>query len=119
MSRGRRGSLGQQKLLTQESRRMSTKIVARMAPAQCRAARALLDMTQSQLAKAAELGLSTVVDFERERRLVSDEATKTMRSALERFGVEFIDENGGGPGVRLRKRQQKKGLSGGVERRST
>ena len=31
-----------------------------------------------------------------------------IRSALEAAGVEFIDENGGGPGVRLRKRQQKK-----------
>jgi hypothetical protein len=29
-----------------------------------------------------------------------------IRSALERAGIEFIDENGGGPGVRLRKRQK-------------
>ena len=28
---------------------------------------------------------------------------------LKRAGIEFIEENGGGPGVRLRKRQQKKG----------
>jgi hypothetical protein len=32
-----------------------------------------------------------------------------IRSALESAGIVFIDENGGGPGVRLRKRQQKKG----------
>jgi len=32
-----------------------------------------------------------------------------LKRALEAAGVEFIDENGGGPGVRLRKRQQKKG----------
>ena len=32
-----------------------------------------------------------------------------IRRALESAGVEFIDENGGGPGVRLRKRQPKKG----------
>ncbi len=31
-----------------------------------------------------------------------------IRRALEAAGIEFIDENGGGPGVRLRKRQQKK-----------
>jgi hypothetical protein len=31
-----------------------------------------------------------------------------IRSAFELAGVEFIDENGGGPGVRLRKRHQKK-----------
>jgi transcriptional regulator with XRE-family HTH domain len=63
----------------------------------------MLDMTQSQLARAAELGLSTVVDFERERRSVSEEAALALRNTLERAGVEFIDENGGGPGVRLRK----------------
>jgi hypothetical protein len=31
-----------------------------------------------------------------------------IRTALETAGIDFIDENGGGPGVRLRKRQQKK-----------
>jgi hypothetical protein len=31
-----------------------------------------------------------------------------LTKALEAAGIEFIDENGGGPGVRLRKRQQKK-----------
>ena len=31
-----------------------------------------------------------------------------VRRALESAGVEFIDENGGGPGVRLRKRQRAK-----------
>ena len=34
---------------------------------------------------------------------------RAIRQALESAGVEFIDENGGGPGVRLRKRQLKKG----------
>jgi hypothetical protein len=33
----------------------------------------------------------------------------SLQEALEAAGVEFIDENGGGPGVRLRKRQQRKG----------
>ena len=76
-----------------------------MPPAQSRAARALLDMTQSELAAAAGLGLSTVVDFERSRRPVSMEAIRLMRGALESAGIEFIAENGGGPGIRLRKRQ--------------
>ena len=31
-----------------------------------------------------------------------------IRSALELAGIDFIDENGGGPGVRLRKRQRAK-----------
>jgi hypothetical protein len=33
----------------------------------------------------------------------------SIRRALESAGIEFIEENGGGPGVRLRKRQPKKG----------
>lgn len=74
-----------------------------MTPAQTRAARSLLSMTQSQLAELAQLGLSTVVDFERERRSVSEEAMQGILRALEKAGVEFIDENGGGAGVRLRK----------------
>ena len=74
-----------------------------MSPAQCRAARAILNMTQPRLAEVANLGLSTVVDFEKTRRQVSQEAIEGMQAALERAGVEFIDENGGGPGVRLRK----------------
>jgi transcriptional regulator with XRE-family HTH domain len=83
------------------------KLLIKMTPAQSRAARSLLDMTQSQLASSAELGLSTVVDFERERRPVSEEAAKALHRALEKAGIEFIDENGGGLGVRLRKRSQK------------
>lgn len=74
-----------------------------MTPEQCRAARALVDMTQPKLAEAAGLGLSTVVDFERARRSVSSEAIGSIRRALEAAGVAFISQNGGGPGVRLRK----------------
>lgn len=73
-----------------------------MTPAQCRAARSLLDLTQTQLSVVARVGLSTVVDFEKQRRTVSEEAMLQLKTALERAGVEFIDENGGGPGVRLK-----------------
>jgi DNA-binding XRE family transcriptional regulator len=68
-----------------------------MTPAQCRAARALLGITQAQLARAAKLGLSTVVDFEKER-LVSEEAVRAIQTALQR---EFMDENGVGEGLLL------------------
>ena len=87
---------------------MSTENVEKITPAQSRGARALLDMTQPQLASKSGLGLSTVVDFERSRRPVSKEAIRAIRLALEDAGLEFIDENGGGPGVRLRKRQRLK-----------
>ena len=88
---------------------MSTENVDRIiTPEQSRGARALLNMTQPQLASKSGLGLSTVVDFERSRRPVSKEAIRSICNALKDAGVEFIDENGGGPGVRLRKRQRPK-----------
>ena len=73
-----------------------------MTPAQCKAARALLDITQSNLAEAADLGLSTVVDFEKERRQVSPDAVAALENALEHAGITFI-RHGGGEGVFLRK----------------
>src|SRR3979411_1352367 len=69
-----------------------------MTPAQCRAARALLEITQSELAAKSRLGLSTVVDFEKGRRQVSDDAIRAMQTALERSGIEF-NENGAGIGL--------------------
>jgi transcriptional regulator with XRE-family HTH domain len=72
-----------------------------MTPAQCRAARALLDWTQIALAAAARLGESTVIDFERSRRAVTEASIAAMRRALEAAGVEFT--NGDQPGVRLRR----------------
>jgi transcriptional regulator with XRE-family HTH domain len=62
-------------------------------PAQCRAARALLDMTQPDLAERSGLGLSTVVDFEKSRRQVSDRAIDDLRTALERAGVQFVRQD--------------------------
>lgn len=74
-----------------------------MTPAQARAARALIGMTQGTLAEAASVSLSTVVDFERERRAVAPPSVAAIRDALEAAGVEFISANGGGPGVRSKK----------------
>ena len=83
---------------------MSTENVDEVSAAQVKAARALIGLTQPALAAKANLGLSTVVDFERGRRQLSLEAIQALRIALEKAGVEFIAENGGGAGVRLRKR---------------
>lgn len=74
-----------------------------MTPALCRAARALLDISQPELAELAGVGLSTVYDFEKERRSVSARSVSVMKVALENAGIQFIPENGGGVGVRLRK----------------
>jgi transcriptional regulator with XRE-family HTH domain len=76
---------------------------------QLRAARGLLGWSQSKLAARAGLSLPTVKRVEIDLGLrVSDEARNKLQRALESGGVEFIEENGGGPGVRLRKRHQKK-----------
>jgi len=75
---------------------------------QCRAARGLLDWTQQQLADAARIGVATVRLFENEAAETRHATLAVVRRAFELAGVEFIDENGGGPGVRLRKRHQKK-----------
>ncbi len=76
---------------------------------QCRAARGLLDWTQQELADAARIGVATLRIFEAEGAETRHATLVVLRQALESAGVEFIDENGGGPGVRLRKRQLKKG----------
>ncbi|MGB0440924.1 MAG: helix-turn-helix transcriptional regulator, partial [Paracoccaceae bacterium] len=68
-----------------------------------RAARAILGMNQGALAEKAGVSLSTIVDFEKERRVVAAATIAAIRAALEAAGVEFIDENGGGAGVRLAK----------------
>jgi transcriptional regulator with XRE-family HTH domain len=86
---------------------MSTENVDVLYAEQSKAGRALLGMSQPDLAKAAGIGLSTIVDFEKRRRSVSIESVRKIRKTLERAGVEFIAENGGGAGVRLRKRRGK------------
>ena len=58
-------------------------------------------MTQRALADAAGVGLSTVIDFERQRRPVAASTVAAIRAALEAAGVEFT--NGDAPGVRLRR----------------
>lgn len=79
-----------------------------ISPAQSRAARALVGLSQADLASAAGVGISTVRDIETERRQVSEEMVAAIRQALERAGVSFIAENGGGAGVRLAKRTRSK-----------
>jgi len=64
-----------------------------------------MDWSQDQLASAARVGNSTVRDFEAGRRIPQPSNLAAIRTALEAAGVEFISENGGGPGVRLRKQQ--------------
>ena len=74
---------------------------------QLRMARAAVGWGVRELAEKAGVTANTVTRIENG----SDARQSTMDSlqqALEAAGVMFIDENGGGPGVRLRKRQQRK-----------
>jgi transcriptional regulator with XRE-family HTH domain len=76
---------------------------------QIRAARGLLGWSQTELANRAGLSLPTVKRVEAGAGpRVSDEARRRIQKALEAGGAQFVSENGGGPGVRLRKRQGKK-----------
>jgi transcriptional regulator with XRE-family HTH domain len=75
-------------------------------PAQCRGARGLLGWSQSDLSEASKTATKTIADFERGAREPYLRTLQDVRGALEKAGVEFIEENGGGPGVRLRKAQR-------------
>lgn len=69
---------------------------------QCRAARALLNWTQEMLAEKVSVSDVSIRAFERGGKM-RESNRKQIHDALEAAGVEFIPENGGGPGVRLRK----------------
>src|SRR6266446_8979161 len=77
---------------------------------QMRAARAFLRWRAEDLARQSAVGVATI----RRAELADNETSMTapndlsVRRALEAAGVEFIDENGGGPGVRLKQRQRPK-----------
>jgi ribosome-binding protein aMBF1 (putative translation factor) len=77
---------------------------------QIRAARALLRWSAEDLAQRSAVGVATI----RRAEVTEDKTSLTIpnnsaiRTSLEIAGVEFIDENGGGPGVRLRKHQRSK-----------
>lgn len=72
-----------------------------ISPEQCRGARGMLDMSRDELAKASAVAQATIADFETGRRRPYPRTIGALRTALEAAGVEFIAENGGGPGVRL------------------
>ena len=77
---------------------MSTPLIRR----QCRAARGLLGWSQQKLAEAARISQATVASFESGMSTPMINNLLAMKAALEAAGVEFIPENGGGPGVRMK-----------------
>jgi hypothetical protein len=77
----------------------------KISSAQLRAARALIRWTALDLAKASKVGVATI----RRAEVMDGEIPVTLpneaaiRSALEGAGIEFIEDNGGGEGVRFRR----------------
>lgn len=77
---------------------------------QVKAARALLAWSQEDMALAADVSLPTVKRLEANDGPIGGrkDTVQKLKGALEKAGVEFIAENGAGPGVRLSKRQRLK-----------
>jgi predicted transcriptional regulator len=90
---------------------MVNKSILKVSIRQLKAARALLAWSQMQLADAANVSIPTIKRLEAQEGLLGgrDETGSKIRQALEASGIVFIEENGGGSGVRLGRRQQKKG----------
>ena len=65
-------------------------------------ARAALGLGVRDLAKLAKVSPNTVTRFERGESM-QERTLDALKAALEKAGVEFIPQNGKGPGVRLRK----------------
>jgi len=69
---------------------------------QCRAGRALVEITRGQLAVRSRVDELIIEQFERNIELPGPNAITSIQKALEELGAVFIAENGGGVGVRLK-----------------
>jgi DNA-binding XRE family transcriptional regulator len=65
-----------------------------ISPGQCRAARALLNWTQEELAKKVGVALRTIRDFENERRQPLKVVRSSIQQAFEQAGIEFLESEG-------------------------
>lgn len=77
-----------------------------LSPAQCRAARALLNWSQTDLETKAGVSRKTLADFEGGKRQPYERTLAEIRATLEKAGVVFLaagETKAGGPGVRLKK----------------
>lgn len=73
---------------------------------QCKMARVALGWGVRELAEAADVATQTITRMEKGDRL-KPQTVLAIRAALEAAGIEFIPENGGGPGVRLARSSKK------------
>jgi len=72
-----------------------------LTPALCRAARGLLDWTQTDLAEKAAVSRSTIRDYEGRHHEIHRATEAQLRLAFEEGGVRFIQLEGGGTGLCL------------------
>ncbi|MER8464155.1 helix-turn-helix domain-containing protein [Mesorhizobium sp. M1396] len=72
-------------------------------PEQIRGARAMLSLTQAELAKRAGISTTGLNNIESGGTDPKASTLRAIQTTLESAGVEFIPENGGGAGVRLKK----------------
>jgi len=72
-----------------------------LSPAQCRAARALLNWSQEDLVRASGITKKTIADLERGATMPRQQTQVQILAAFEQAGIEFLD--GKQPGVRLKK----------------
>jgi transcriptional regulator with XRE-family HTH domain len=88
---------------------MATKSILKVSIRQIKAARALLAWSQEQLADAAGVSIPTIKRLEAQDGPLGGRSgtAEKIRTTLENAGVHFVKENGGGPGVRLRKKSPK------------
>jgi DNA-binding XRE family transcriptional regulator len=81
--------------------------IQKMKGLQLKMARVALGLSVRQAAEISDVSHETITRIEAERGDVKQSTIEKVRAALEKAGVEFIEENGGGPGVRLRKARGK------------
>lgn len=82
---------------------MSASDVVLISGAQCRAARALTEVSRAMLADRSGIAEDAIRDFEGKLTTLDGQATAALMQALEQFGAQFIDDDShGGKGVRLK-----------------
>ena len=86
-----------------------------ISPAQCRAARGLLDWSQQDLAREAGVGVVTIRQVEAGIIQPRRATLVVVRHTLEAAGIEFIEDNGGGVGVRFREVRRERPLVGFID----
>jgi DNA-binding transcriptional regulator YiaG len=100
LPRGGHGEDGPLALRTE--REVETKVRKQVTPAQCRAARALIGISQAEFARAAVVPRNAVIDFEVSSLKPRPAYFEAIQRTLESAGVEFIDV-GDRPGARPRR----------------